>query len=57
MNSTENKMPENQTKTPETTQALPNETGGVHFEGHIKIFDPDTKEVFIDKRNAIHYEI
>ena len=56
MNSTENKMPENQTKTPETTQALPNETGGVHFEGHIKIFDPDTKEVFIDKRNAIHYE-
>jgi len=34
----------------------PNEVGGFHFEGHIKIFDPVTKEVFIDKRNAIHYE-
>ena len=33
-----------------------NETGGFHFEGHIKIFDPKSGEVFIDKRNAIHYE-
>lgn len=34
----------------------PNETGGFHFEGHIKIFDPESGEIFIDKRNAIHYE-
>jgi hypothetical protein len=34
----------------------PNETTGWHFEGHIKIFDPQNGEVFIDKRNAIHYE-
>ena len=34
----------------------PNETGGFHFEGHIKIFDPENGEIFIDKRNAIHYE-
>ena len=29
---------------------------GVLVQGHIKIFNPETKEVFIDKRNAIHYE-
>lgn len=33
-----------------------NEQSGVHFEGHIKIFDPESGEIFIDKRNAIHYE-
>ena len=32
------------------------DTTGVHIEGHIKIHNPETKEVFIDKRNAIHDE-
>ncbi len=34
----------------------PNEAGSVSIQGHIKIYDPVTKEVFINKRNAIHYE-
>ena len=34
----------------------PDEQGGVLIEGHIKIFDPNNEEVFVDKRNAIHYE-
>jgi len=29
---------------------------GVLVQGHIKIFDPKTEEIFVDKRNAIHYE-
>jgi len=29
---------------------------GIHVEGHIKIWDPVSTEVFIDKRNAVHYE-
>lgn len=32
------------------------EFGGVNVRGHIKIFDPQTQEVFIDKPNAIHHE-
>ena len=34
----------------------PKELGGVNVMGHIKIFDPTTNEIFIDKRNAIHHE-
>jgi hypothetical protein len=29
---------------------------GLHIEGHIKIWNPETTEVFVNKRNAIHYE-
>jgi hypothetical protein len=36
--------------------AKPNEQGSVSIQGHIKIFDPRTNEVFVNKRNAIHYE-
>ena len=38
------------------TNQKPDENGGVHVQGHIKIFDPATGEVYVDKRNAIHYE-
>lgn len=45
-----------QVKQEDKKLSTPNENGGVHVEGHIKIFDPENNEVFVDKRNAIHYE-
>jgi len=33
-----------------------NETQGVLLQGHIKIHDPKSGEVLVNKRNAIHYE-
>jgi hypothetical protein len=33
-----------------------NDLNGLHIQGHIKITDPSTGEVFVNKRNAIHYE-
>lgn len=32
------------------------ENNGIYLEGHIKIHDPVSGEVLINKRNAIHYE-
>lgn len=46
----------NDTTTGKSQQKTPDEKGSIHVQGHIKIFDPETKEVFVDKRNAIHYE-
>ena len=40
----------------ETKMTKPDEKGTVLVEGHIKIFDPKSGEVYVDKRNAIHYE-
>jgi hypothetical protein len=34
----------------------PNERSGIALSGHIKIFDPQSGEIFVNKRNAIHYE-
>jgi hypothetical protein len=34
----------------------PDENSGILLEGHIKIIDPTTQEVLVNKRNAIHYE-
>ena len=48
-------MPKN-TKHTEDQKPAVNEHSGFHFEGHIKIFDPETGEIFQDKRNAIHFE-
>jgi hypothetical protein len=43
-------------KAVENTQKRPDENSGIYIRGHIKIFDPKSGEVFIDKPNAIHYE-
>ena len=43
-------------KAVENKQQRPNESSGIYVRGHIKIFDPSSGEVFIDKANAIHYE-
>lgn len=32
------------------------DSNGFLIEGHIKIYDPSSQEIFINKRNAIHYE-
>jgi len=34
----------------------PNENTGILMEGHIKIFDPKSGEILVNKRNAINYE-
>lgn len=52
--SKDDKMTENQEQTPQQSQ--PNEQGALSIQGHIKIFDPETQEVYVNKRNAIHYE-
>ena len=42
--------------TQEKPATIPDEKSGVVVQGHIKIFDPKSGEVFVNKRNAIHYE-
>jgi hypothetical protein len=38
------------------TQDSQIDQSGIYAEGHIKIFDPVSQEVYVDKRNAIHFE-
>lgn len=51
-------MTDNSNNNTERTDTMkqPSENSGVQVQGHIKIFDPESGEVFVNKRNAIHYE-
>ena len=35
---------------PQQAPKRPNETGSISVEGFVKIFDPNTKEKFVEKR-------
>jgi len=41
---------------PQEPESALKDTSGVMMEGHIRIFDPETGEDYVNKRNAIHYE-
>lgn len=47
MNEKSTENPVTETKNP---SAKPNELGGVAFSSHLKITDPNTKEVLVNKR-------
>ena len=55
LNSNMDKNMEDLEKTAEI-QSKPDDVSGIYVQGYIKIFDPESGEVYIDKRNAIHYE-
>ena len=38
------------------TNVKPDEKQGIDVQGYIKIFDPKSGDVYVDKKNAIHYE-
>lgn len=56
MNQEQGQEMEENSKNFQAEAKKPDENSGFNVEGHIKIFDPESGEVFIDKRNAIHYE-
>lgn len=46
-----NKMSENKTKIEEKSDSKkPNESAGFYFSSSIKIFDPNSKEIIVQKR-------
>jgi hypothetical protein len=43
-------MNQNATQKPVQPAKTPNETGSISVEGHVRIFDRETKEVLVEKR-------
>ena len=52
----DNKMEKPDIEQPQQPESSLKDTSGVMMEGHIRIFDPETGEDYVNKRNAIHYE-
>jgi len=50
INSSNGQKSDKTDKKVEANTKKPNEMGGVHFSSHIKIYDPNTKEVYVQKR-------
>lgn len=46
----------NMTENSKNTLTKPDDQAGIHVQGHIKVHDPESGQVYVDKRNAIHYE-
>jgi len=47
---TDNNMPKQTARPTQPPAKKPNETGSISVEGFVKIFDPNTKEKFVEKR-------
>ena len=45
-----NKNIDQQTQTPKSQEKQPDERGGIYVESHIKIYDPETEEVYVNGR-------
>jgi len=46
----DNKLPTQPIVEPKPASKRPNETGSILVEGFVRIFDPNTKEKFVEKR-------
>jgi hypothetical protein len=44
------KATQNQPIPQQSSPKKPNDTGSISVEGFVRIFDPETKEVFVEKR-------
>jgi hypothetical protein len=44
------KATQNQPVPQQPASKKPNDTGSISLEGFVRIFDPETKEVFVEKR-------
>jgi hypothetical protein len=50
MDQKDSNLQQPQETTPQSPAKRPNETGSISVEGFVRIFDPNTKEKFVEKR-------